>query len=221
MYSLFLFFVSVYCLLFLRILFFFYCFFDIFSLLFSFVFFFFFSSRRRHTRLVSDWSSDVCSSDLAPEALDDVAVSQRVAKRVLCFRKRRERSGELASLQLVLERLAVLEGQVGEHALDRQHVAIVSSVNRVTRRLQRQRVGGKRARRAAEKLARELVERDDAREAIGAALQPFPPGAGSELFVKRQKAPAHLGVERRVLLEPALVPPAVFLACAEPEAQHA
>src|SRR5258706_5195979 len=25
---------------------------------------FFFSSRRRHTRLVSDWSSDVCSSDL-------------------------------------------------------------------------------------------------------------------------------------------------------------
>src|SRR5262249_30522658 len=24
-----------------------------------------FSSRRRHTRLVSDWSSDVCSSDLA------------------------------------------------------------------------------------------------------------------------------------------------------------
>src|SRR5258706_9007460 len=26
---------------------------------------FFFSSRRRHTRLVSDWSSDVCSSDLA------------------------------------------------------------------------------------------------------------------------------------------------------------
>src|SRR5262249_56579596 len=26
---------------------------------------FFFSSRRRHTRLVSDWSSDVCSSDLS------------------------------------------------------------------------------------------------------------------------------------------------------------
>src|SRR5256885_15498207 len=28
--------------------------------------FFFFSSRRRHTRLQGDWSSDVCSSDLAP-----------------------------------------------------------------------------------------------------------------------------------------------------------
>src|SRR2546422_3502393 len=28
-------------------------------------FFFFFSSRRRHTRCSRDWSSDVCSSDLA------------------------------------------------------------------------------------------------------------------------------------------------------------
>src|SRR5256885_8783304 len=28
--------------------------------------FFFFSSRRRHTRLQGDWSSDVCSSDLSP-----------------------------------------------------------------------------------------------------------------------------------------------------------
>src|SRR5205807_6394093 len=28
---------------------------------------FFFSSRRRHTRLQGDWSSDVCSSDLTTE----------------------------------------------------------------------------------------------------------------------------------------------------------
>src|SRR5204862_2615682 len=28
-------------------------------------FFFFFSSRRRHTRSLRDWSSDVCSSDLS------------------------------------------------------------------------------------------------------------------------------------------------------------
>src|SRR5205807_5877427 len=28
---------------------------------------FFFSSRRRHTRLQGDWSSDVCSSDLPPD----------------------------------------------------------------------------------------------------------------------------------------------------------
>src|SRR6266850_7149393 len=31
--------------------------------------FFFFSSRRRHTRLQGDWSSDVCSSDLYRQAL--------------------------------------------------------------------------------------------------------------------------------------------------------
>src|SRR6266542_5867311 len=31
----------------------------------GFCFFFFFSSRRRHTRCYRDWSSDVCSSDLA------------------------------------------------------------------------------------------------------------------------------------------------------------
>src|SRR5262245_62918432 len=30
------------------------------------LFLFFFSSRRRHTRCLSDWSSDVCSSDLPP-----------------------------------------------------------------------------------------------------------------------------------------------------------
>src|SRR2546430_15692155 len=30
---------------------------------------FFFSSRRRHTRFDCDWSSDVCSSDLASEAV--------------------------------------------------------------------------------------------------------------------------------------------------------
>src|SRR2546426_9753897 len=30
--------------------------------------FFFFSSRRRHTRLQGDWSSDVCSSDLRAAA---------------------------------------------------------------------------------------------------------------------------------------------------------
>src|SRR5205814_6110329 len=31
-------------------------------------FLFFFSSRRRHTRCLSDWSSDVCSSDLQKKA---------------------------------------------------------------------------------------------------------------------------------------------------------
>src|SRR4051812_49702706 len=40
----------------------------------SFFFVFFFSSRRRHTRLTCDWSSDVCSSDL-PGGADHAFVS--------------------------------------------------------------------------------------------------------------------------------------------------
>src|SRR5688500_20384266 len=34
---------------------------------------FFFSSRRRHTRLQGDWSSDVCSSDLASPRVAPIA----------------------------------------------------------------------------------------------------------------------------------------------------
>src|SRR5262245_66625619 len=37
-------------------------------------FLFFFSSRRRHTRCLSDWSSDVCSSDLAQRSWQSPAV---------------------------------------------------------------------------------------------------------------------------------------------------
>src|SRR5256885_12842599 len=46
---------------------------------------FFFSSRRRHTRLQGDWSSDVCSSDLA--------VFEAIEKTLAVLRKARERLG--------------------------------------------------------------------------------------------------------------------------------
>src|SRR5471030_3505022 len=39
--------------------------------------FFFFSSRRRHTRCLSDWSSDVCSSDLNPVRFYDDLIKGR------------------------------------------------------------------------------------------------------------------------------------------------
>src|SRR5256885_5701227 len=39
--------------------------------------FFFFSSRRRHTRLQGDWSSDVCSSDLSREAVEELTARYR------------------------------------------------------------------------------------------------------------------------------------------------
>src|SRR5690349_25074640 len=46
------------------------------------MFFFFFSSRRRHTRSLRDWSSDVCSSDLSRWAprMRSVPSSTRVLK---------------------------------------------------------------------------------------------------------------------------------------------
>src|SRR5205807_4226076 len=39
---------------------------------------FFFSSRRRHTRLQGDWSSDVCSSDLQVDQLPVVRLAQQL-----------------------------------------------------------------------------------------------------------------------------------------------
>src|SRR2546426_4909608 len=46
--------------------------------------FFFFSSRRRHTRLQGDWSSDVCSSDLTAEErrLVEIILRERTYERV-------------------------------------------------------------------------------------------------------------------------------------------
>src|SRR5205814_3209586 len=45
---------------------------------------FFFSSRRRHTRCLSDWSSDVCSSDLVRFARN--ATYHRLTKKVILAR---------------------------------------------------------------------------------------------------------------------------------------
>src|SRR5262245_63681191 len=69
----------LFCLLCMLLLVLIFVFFIILSFLFFvffffFFFFFFFSSRRRHTRCLSDWSSDVCSSDLVRL---DVAVTER------------------------------------------------------------------------------------------------------------------------------------------------
>src|SRR3712207_8703814 len=56
---------------------------SVFELLFYGDYFFFFSSRRRHTRYWRDWSSDVCSSDLAarvsPQYLSEVERGRKEA----------------------------------------------------------------------------------------------------------------------------------------------
>src|SRR5690242_21433213 len=58
---------------------------------------FFFSSRRRHTRLTCDWSSDVCSSDLLANLLElrdafRVRVVQRARTRGLLLDPRHVRA---------------------------------------------------------------------------------------------------------------------------------
>src|SRR5256885_3599846 len=41
---------------------------------------FFFSSRRRHTRLQGDWSSDVCSSDLVIDIDGDASIRMNIGE---------------------------------------------------------------------------------------------------------------------------------------------
>src|SRR5690242_21109107 len=70
--------------------------------------FFFFSSRRRHTRLTCDWSSDVCSSDLRVAA--DVARAHVTGHGVHVQRTGDRAGAEVAALRLHLDR-AVDVGQ--------------------------------------------------------------------------------------------------------------
>src|SRR2546422_1983178 len=94
------------------------------------MFFFFFSSRRRHTRCSRDWSSDVCSSDLAAglEAAAD-AVYARIAsggpsspaefeRQAEGFRRRQRESERAADLYalLFLGLTAVTIGGIALHA---------------------------------------------------------------------------------------------------------
>src|SRR5437588_3430929 len=72
--------VCLWFLLFLSVVFYFFFFF---CFCFFFFFFFFFSSRRRHTRSLCDWSSDVCSSDLV--ALLVLAYEKDVGTSLLFF----------------------------------------------------------------------------------------------------------------------------------------
>src|SRR6266567_7236518 len=53
----------------------------VFILIMVFYFVFFFSSRRRHTRLDCDWSSDVCSSDLHRAPQRTAALVHEAAQR--------------------------------------------------------------------------------------------------------------------------------------------
>src|SRR2546430_16753348 len=71
---------------------------------------YFFSSRRRHTRFDCDWSSDVCSSDLALlvgvgciTAVQRGIAQGRVAGRVTLLEKSGKSSPDLAAAVVYLE----------------------------------------------------------------------------------------------------------------------
>src|SRR6266480_5435648 len=94
-------------------------------------FFFFFSSRRRHTRLTCDWSSDVCSSDLslvfnalsaAKEQRRDVLMVDTAGR----LQNKAELMNELEKVVRVIKKidasaphavLLVLDATVGQNAL--------------------------------------------------------------------------------------------------------
>src|SRR5262249_59892261 len=76
---------------------------------------FFFSSRRRHTRLVSDWSSDVCSSDLKTGAAASLDASR-------CSTELRNASSEAAAP--VLERMLCSKIQDKKLSPPRSHSSI-------------------------------------------------------------------------------------------------
>src|ERR1035438_10694060 len=67
--------------------------------------FFFFSSRRRHTRCLSDWSSDVCSSDLYTHAGPEIGVAS--TKAFTC---------QLTALFILAMYLGQANGSLGEEA---------------------------------------------------------------------------------------------------------
>src|SRR5689334_23550184 len=96
-----------------------------------FAFFFFFSSRRRHTRWNCDWSSDVCSSDLAHlarQALERAAAipvetvaQEQVFRRVTAQRELRSqdevRSGG-ARILAIPQDLGGVAREIADNAVD-------------------------------------------------------------------------------------------------------
>src|SRR5262245_13385264 len=75
--------------------------------------FFFFSSRRRHTRCLRDWSSDVCSSDLAlkekklpDDVFVEVAIYLKAAENIVRFEEWLHASSVKWALQTLDEGLA-------------------------------------------------------------------------------------------------------------------
>src|ERR1022692_2681702 len=109
----------------------------------GYCFFFFFSSRRRHTRLQGDWSSDVCSSDLdqlvAVEGLrkirekDSVPVLLEAYTKVADFEVKRRILADLALFpdsDQVFQRLQSVAKSDRDPALRREAYAALIQMGR-------------------------------------------------------------------------------------------
>src|SRR6266446_5121879 len=83
---------------------------------------FFFSSRRRHTRLQGDWSSDVCSSDLGRERALHRTTEADTVLQLLRDRLRDELRVELGPLDLVDVDVDVLLGDCVQLFAQRVHL---------------------------------------------------------------------------------------------------
>src|SRR5256885_4014476 len=83
---------------------------------------FFFSSRRRHTRLQGDWSSDVCSSDLRTRRRDKLSPDPTVRREILAAASTtlREHGVRGLSIAAVLERAALSTRAFYRHFEDRE-----------------------------------------------------------------------------------------------------
>src|SRR5438045_6676887 len=98
---------------------------------FFFICFFFFSSRRRHTRCLSDWSSDVCSSDLprcsfasakGPSVVSTSPLDTRTTDAVSasCRARSEEHTSELQSLRHLVCRLLLEKKKEKDKRMNRR-----------------------------------------------------------------------------------------------------
>src|SRR3712207_8231292 len=88
-------------------------------------FFVFFSSRRRHTRYWRDWSSDVCSSDLAPADAE-----------VLVLEMAMRGAGQIAELAVIAEPDVGVITNIGP-----VHLELLGSIENIAARSEERRVG--------------------------------------------------------------------------------
>src|SRR6266576_831600 len=145
------------------------------------VLFFFFSSRRRHTRSLRGWSSDVCSSDLDPSEVKSTLAGMRAQRREAqpsgiktfgsTFKNPDDPRAEGRSAGVLLDQAGCRGLQVGGARFSEKHANFVENMGQAT---------------TADVIALMAEGRRRVREQFGVALEPevqfLGLGDTSELF---------------------------------------